>query len=147
MVGLTPSTPISKLPMQTINQSLRLILTQTRSGGDTYGSRSLNITTVKKPNNTFHRVRQQKRQMVGRMSQVSNEGDAYRAGSKGIFKRRLIRTSTATVKDPSSKYLTRMYSRRGWEWEFGRQSTMRRRCFNTCILPLSSPSSLSKFLS
>lgn len=25
--------------------------------------------------------------MMGRMSQVSNEGDAYRAGSKGIFEK------------------------------------------------------------
>ena len=60
---------------------------QTRSGGDTYGSRSLNIITVKRQNNTFRRVREQKRQIVGRMSQVSNEGDAYRARSKGIFKK------------------------------------------------------------
>lgn len=106
MVGLTPSTPIFKLPMQTINRSLRLILTQTRSGRDTYGSRSLNITTVKRQNNTFRRIRQQKRQMVGRMSQVSNEGDTYcKQALKGFLKRRLIRTSMTTVKDPRSKYL------------------------------------------
>lgn len=66
---------------------------------------------------------------------------------KGFLQRRLIRTSTPPRKDPSSTYLVRMYSRRGWEWECGRQSTMRRRCFNTCNLPPSSPSSLPKLLS